>query len=102
MTAMVAFDQADMAAHVTWQPRVCCGMNVLRADSIAWLELRRRGRSAPEFAAYHDTLDIIEGEPAPLERFRWAQRVTGGDFVGCNVALGEQQVFEPKQPLLVI
>ena len=79
-----------------------CRMNVPGAHTIARLEFRRRRRGAAEFAAHHDALDVVERELAVLERFCRAHRVAGSDFAGRDVALVDQQVFEPEQPFLVI
>ena len=102
MAAEVTLDHADMAACVAWQPGVRRRMNVPGADAIARLELGRRGRRASEFAAHHDALDIIKGELAALERLGRFDRVTRGDFPGGDVALVDQQVFEPEQPFLIV
>src|SRR3954469_19273072 len=91
VTAVVAFDYADMAARVAWQPGVCGGMNVPGAHAITWPELRRRRSRAVELAAHHDALDILNGELAAPERFARSCRTAGGDLVGGDVALVDQQ-----------
>ena len=102
MATEVTLDHADMAARVARQPGVRRRMNVPGADAIARFELGRRGRRPSEFAAHHDALDIIKGELAVLERLGRFDRMTRSDFPGSDVALVDQQIFEPEQPFLII
>src|SRR4051812_41266002 len=102
MTAVTTLDDADVAADVARQPGVRDRMNVFRAHAITRRKFRRPGRRAPELAAHHDALDIVDFELAVLERLWRLHRVASSDVLGCDKTFGDQQVFEPEQPFFVI
>ena len=54
------------------------------------------------FAPDHDALDVSRRELAVLERLCRFHGVAGSDFRGRDVALVDQEVFEPEQPFPVI
>src|ERR1700753_4111094 len=91
-----------MAAHIARQPRVRLGMNILRAYTIAWLELGGRDGITAEIAAHHHALDVVDRERAALERLRRLARVSVRNFFGADIALVDEVVFQSEQPFLVI